>query len=135
MYGTLDAAVCALDSLNHVTDPQVVQRIFDRVSLFLNPGAVFVFDVNSVYKHREVLGNNVFVFDREDVYCVWQNSLQPDGVQVQMDLDFFAYHEDDDTYTPHQRELLRARLYRRGDPAVYRKERPEAGCGLCGGQL
>ena len=87
MYGTLDAA------------PQVVQRIFDRVSLFLNPGAVFVFDVNSVYKHREVLGNNVFVFDREDVYCVWQNSLQPDGVQVQMDLDFFAYHEDDDTYT------------------------------------
>ena len=66
---------------------------------FLNPGAVFVFDVNSVYKHREVLGNNVFVFDREDVYCVWQNSLQPDGVQVQMDLDFFAYHEDDDTYT------------------------------------
>lgn len=52
MYGTLDAAVCALDSLNHVTDPQVVQRIFDRVSLFLNPGAVFVFDVNSVYKHR-----------------------------------------------------------------------------------
>ena len=99
MYGTLDAAVCALDSLNHVTDPQVVQRIFDRVSLFLNPGAVFVFDVNSVYKHREVLGNNVFVFDREDVYCVGQNSLQPDGVQVQMDLDFFAYHEDDDTYT------------------------------------
>ena len=42
-----------LDSLNHVTDPQVVQRIFDRVSLFLNPGAVLVFDVNSVYKHRE----------------------------------------------------------------------------------
>lgn len=129
MYGTLDAAVCALDSLNHVTDPQVVQRIFDRVSLFLNPGAVFVFDVNSVYKHREVLGNNVFVFDREDVYCVWQNSLQPDGVQVQMDLDFFAYHEDDDTYTAPARAFASAALYRRGDPAVYRKERPEAGCG------
>ena len=59
MYGTIDAAVCALDSLNHITDPAVVQKVFDRVSLFMNPGAVFVFDVNSVYKHREVLGNNV----------------------------------------------------------------------------
>ncbi len=85
MYGTIDAAVCALDSLNHITDPAVVQKVFDRVSLFMNPGAVFVFDVNSVYKHREVLGNNVFVFDREDVYCVWQNTLSEDGFQVQMD--------------------------------------------------
>lgn len=71
MYGTIDAAVCALDSLNHITDPAVVQKVFDRVSLFMNPGAVFVFDVNSVYKHREVLGNNVFVFDREDVSAFW----------------------------------------------------------------
>lgn len=99
MYGTIDAAVCALDSLNHITDPAVVQKVFDRVSLFMNPGAVFVFDVNSVYKHREVLGNNVFVFDREDVFCVWQNTLSEDGFQVQMDLDFFAYNDEDDRYT------------------------------------
>lgn len=90
MYGTIDAAVCALDSINHVTDEKTVQKIFDRVSLFLNPGAVFVFDVNSVYKHREVLGNNVFVFDRDEVYCVWQNSYQEENFQVQMDLDFLS---------------------------------------------
>lgn len=99
MYGTIDAAVCALDSINHVTDEKTVQKIFDRVSLFLNPGAVFVFDVNSVYKHREVLGNNVFVFDRDEVYCVWQNSYQEENFQVQMDLDFFEYDESTDTYT------------------------------------
>lgn len=99
MYGTIDAAVCALDSINHITDPAVVQKVFDRVSLFLNPGAVFVFDVNSIYKHREVLGNNVYVFDREDVYCVWQNSCQEDGALVQMDLDFFEYDEESDRYT------------------------------------
>ena len=88
-----------LDSINHVTDEKTVQKIFDRVSLFLNPGAVFVFDVNSVYKHREVLGNNVFVFDRDEVYCVWQNSYQEENFQVQMDLDFFEYDESTDTYT------------------------------------
>ena len=107
MYGTIDAAVCALDSLNHITDPAVVQKVFDRVSLFMNPGAVFVFDVNSVYKHREVLGNNVFVFDREDVFCVWQNTLSEDGFQVQMDLDFFAYNDEDDRYTRTQESFWR----------------------------
>lgn len=98
MYGTLDAAVCALDSINHVTDPAIVQKAFDKVSLFLNPGAVFVFDVNSVYKHREVLGNNAFVFDRDDVFCTWQNSYTEENFQVQMDLDFFEYDSSTDTY-------------------------------------
>ena len=46
-----------------------------------------------------MLGNNVYVFDREDVYCVWQNSCQEDGALVQMDLDFFEYDEESDRYT------------------------------------
>ena len=99
LYGTVNAAVCTLDSLNHITDPDTLREVLRRVSLFLEPGGLFVFDVNTPYKHREVLGNNVFVFDREDVFCVWQNTLSEDGFQVQMDLDFFAYNDEDDRYT------------------------------------
>lgn len=65
----------------------------------MNPGAVFVFDVNSVYKHREVLGNNVFVFDGETSTASGRTACSRTGCRCQMDLDFFAYHEDDDTYT------------------------------------
>ena len=119
MYGTLDAAVCALDSLNHVTDPQVVQRIFDRVSLFLNPGAVFVFDVNSVYKHREVLGNNTFTFADGQAGCVWRNRLEEDGRRVRITLEIQdgetgeAFREEFCEYTYELAEI-RAALERHG---------------------
>lgn len=89
LYGTVDTVLCTLDSINHITKAQDVQRAFERVSLFLDPQGYFVFDVNTPYKHREVLKNNTFVYDTRDVYCVWQNSLQGDGNEVRVTLDFF----------------------------------------------
>ena len=55
----------------------------------MNPGGWFVFDVNSPYKHREVLGNNTFVYDMEEIYCVWQNSTDPRTLRTRVDIDFF----------------------------------------------
>ena len=51
LYGTVDAAVCCLDSLNYLTDPKDVQRTFQRLHLFVAPGGMLVFDVNTEY-HR-----------------------------------------------------------------------------------
>lgn len=99
LYGTVDTTVCALDSINHVTDPEKVKQIFQRVSLFTVPGGLFLFDVNSPYKHRCVLGNNTFVYDCESVYCVWQNELEEATDTVRIHLDFFAYDEEGDCYT------------------------------------
>ena len=88
LYGTVRAAVCTLDSLNHLPDEAHVQAALARVSLFLEPGGVFVFDVNTPYKHREVLADNVFVYDTDEVYCVWQNAPLP-GDAAEIALDFF----------------------------------------------
>ncbi len=93
LYGTVDAVVCTLDSVNHVTDPRVLQEAFRRVALFLEPDGVFVFDANTPYKHRCVLGDNVFVYDTDSVYCVWQNHLLEDDV-IEISLDFFEPDED-----------------------------------------
>ncbi len=89
LYGTINACICTLDSINHLTAPQDVQAAFDRVSLFTEPGGVFVFDVNTPYKHRKVLANNTFVYDVEGAYCVWQNTLDEETDTVQIDLDIF----------------------------------------------
>lgn len=116
LYGTIQATVCALDSLNHVTDLDTLEKIFEKVSLFSESGSLFVFDVNSVYKHREVLGNNTFVYDMEEVYCVWQNTYHPENHLVDISLDFFVEEEgvyyreseafSERAYTPEQLDKL-----------------------------
>lgn len=112
LYGTVDAAVCTLDGLCHLPDEESVFAALQKVSLFMNPGGVFLFDVNSVYKHRAVLGNNTFVYDTDEVYCVWQNTLLSDGVTVQMDLDFFEPVSDAGDYV-RQSERFTERAYPR----------------------
>ena len=92
LYGTIDAAVSSLDSLNHLVTYEDFDRAIGRTALFMAPGGVLVFDVNTPYKHREVLGNNTFVYDKEEAYCVWQNSTE--GDLTQMDLDLFVRQED-----------------------------------------
>lgn len=93
LYGTIDGCVCALDSLNHITDATAVQAVFAKVSLFLAPGGLFIFDVNTVYKHEQILSNATFVYDFDEVYCVWQNSVCRDRT-VEITLDLFGVNED-----------------------------------------
>lgn len=88
LFGTIDTCLCTLDSLNHIIKTEELQQAFDKVSLFMNKGGIFVFDVNTVYKHRCVLADNVFVYDKSSVFCVWQNTPLEDNI-TRIDLDFF----------------------------------------------
>lgn len=90
LYGTVDGAVCCLDSLNHITDYRNFCKAISRVSLFLEEGSLFIFDLNTEYKHRNVLGDNVFVIETEDVYCVWVNKFKEKNCTVDISLDFFV---------------------------------------------
>lgn len=94
LFGTIDCAVCSLDSINHLTQEEDVQQAFRLVSLFMNQGGVFVFDVNTVYKHREVLGDNTFVYEEDDVFCVWQNCYYEEDDSVEIFLDIFSQTKD-----------------------------------------
>ena len=77
MFGTVDAAVCTLDSLN------------------------------TLYKHRRVLENNAFVFDTENVFCVWQNTLLGDNETTQINLDIFeGDEEEEDVYIRYSEEFF-----------------------------
>ncbi len=108
LYGTIDTCFCTLDSINHMVKKEDVKKTFERVSLFMNKGGLFVFDVNTVYKHREVLKDNVFVFDTEDVYFVWQNT-PIDEYTEEISLDFFI--PDTKGGYVRERECFRERAY------------------------
>lgn len=93
-----DAVISTLDSINHLSDKAAAERCFRAVAENLKSGGAFVFDVNTVYKHREVLGENTFVYDVDGVYCVWQNCYCVDDNGVDIELDLF-FEEPDGAYT------------------------------------
>ncbi len=93
LFGTIKVAVSTLDSLNHITDIKLLDDTFKRVSLFLEHGGVFIFDVNTVYKHESILSGSTFVYDYDDLYCVWQNSKSDNEHIVTIDLDIFSLDE------------------------------------------
>ena len=88
LYGTVDSAVCCLDSVNHITDYEQLKAAFAKVALFLEPGGLFIFDVNTEYKHRCVLADNTFVLEDDGLYCVWRNFT--DMPYTDICLDFFT---------------------------------------------
>ncbi len=110
LFGTIDCAVCVLDSINHLDDEEQVRDTFEKVSLFMNPGGAFAFDVNTLYKHKNILADNAFVYDLDELYCVWQNSYNEEDGSVDIDIDFFeeedgAYYRSSESFTEQAYEL------------------------------
>lgn len=94
MFGTVDVTVCALDSINHLPSLKDVRKVFESVAFFSEIGGLFVFDVNTLYKHRKILADNTFTYETDDVYCIWENTLDPDTDEVRMRLEFFEREEN-----------------------------------------
>lgn len=106
LYGTVDGAICCLDSLNYLTDPKDVQRTFDRLRLFIAPGGVLIFDINTVEKLR-ALDGQVFLDETEESYCVWRPEYRRGICTYYMDLFQLA---DDDSWE-RSLEIHRERAY------------------------
>ena len=75
LYGTVDAAICCLDSLNYLTNPRDVQRTFQRLHLFISPGGLLTFDVR-LPERLAALDGQVFLDETEDTYCVWRTEYR-----------------------------------------------------------
>ncbi|MBP3380624.1 MAG: methyltransferase domain-containing protein [Ruminococcus sp.] len=89
LYGSPDVTICALDSINHLDSLEDVRSVFRNIAFFSVPDGLFLFDVNTIYKHRCILANNTFTYETDEVYCVWENTLVPETDEVKMNLEFF----------------------------------------------
>lgn len=95
LYGTVGACVCCLDSINYLTEEEQLQRVFDRVALFLEPGGRFVFDVNTAEKWRRLDGES-YVRQDEEAYCVYQLGFEEESGRCFYQLDLFLRQPDGD---------------------------------------
>ena len=85
LYGTVDAAICCLDSINYLTRPCDVKETFRRLHLFIAPGGLLVFDINTVEK-LSALDGQVFLDETEDTYCVWRTEYRRGLCRYYMDI-------------------------------------------------
>ena len=108
LYGTVNGAVCMLDSINHLTKTADVREVFRRLGLFIEKGGLFIFDVNTPYKHEKVLGDTAFTYEEDGFFCAWQNHYLPRTKEVDIELNFFV--EDANGYERYT-EYIRERAY------------------------
>lgn len=85
---------CVLDSTNYILDDESVENYLRGVYNHLEEDGLFVFDINSYYKISEVLGNNVYTYDSEELFYAWENIFEDEIVE--MNLNFFV--KDGDKY-------------------------------------
>ena len=88
LFGTVDVFLSTLDTVNYITESKDVYNMFSLVNNYLNPDGLFIFDVNTLHKFENILGNNTFVFEKDDVFYTWENCYEDDFLDFY--LNFFV---------------------------------------------
>lgn len=94
LYGTVDAVISCGDALNYILDEEDLLEVFRKVNLFLGPGGLFVFDMNTAYKFKEILGNRTYAESREDSAYIWENYYYEDEQINEYEVTVFIENED-----------------------------------------
>lgn len=92
-----DAIISICDSINYILDKEDLLATFIHVHNHLKDDGIFIFDINSYYKLKEVIGNNVFVEDRDNIFYTWQNYYDDEEELCEFFLTFF-YSEDGENF-------------------------------------
>lgn len=79
LYGTVRAVVSVCDSMNYVTEPEDLEYVFALVNNYLDPGGLFIFDMNTVYKYQEMIGDSTIAENREEGSFIWENTYDEES--------------------------------------------------------
>ena len=109
LYGTVDSIYSACDSINYILEDEELLQTFRLVNNYLEPGGIFVFDINTQYKYEEILGENTFAYNMEAASYIWENYYEEEE-QINEYLVTFFVKEEDDRYSKFE-ELHHERMY------------------------
>ena len=96
LYGTVRAVVCLCDSINYLLDVQDLETVFRLVNNYLDPGGIFIFDLNTEYKYRELLADRTIAENRDEGSFIWDNYYDEESRINEYDLALFIPAEEAD---------------------------------------
>ena len=95
LYGTVAAVVSICDCINYILEYDDLVEVFSLVNNYLDPEGIFIFDLNTIYKYENVLGESTIAEDREESSFIWENYYDQDTMVNEYDLALFIRMEDD----------------------------------------
>lgn len=93
LYGTVRAVVSVCDSINYILEEEELLEVFRLVNNYLDPGGIFIFDMNTIYKYKELLGETTICENREEGSFIWDNYYDEEEQINQYDLTLFIKTE------------------------------------------
>ena len=97
LYGTVRAIISICDSVNYITEPDELRRVFFWVNNYLDTDGVFIFDFNTEYKYREVLGDTTIAENREECSFIWDNYYYEEEQINEYELSLFIKDQESST--------------------------------------
>lgn len=88
-----DAVICSFDGVNYLTAARDVQSCFARVCEALSDEGIFIFDISTPYKYENILADNAFVYEYDDLFLSWQNYFDKKSGLCDFYLTFFIKTE------------------------------------------
>ncbi|MDE6314669.1 MAG: class I SAM-dependent methyltransferase [Lachnospiraceae bacterium] len=121
LYGTVGAVVSICDCINYMTDPQELLKTFCLVNNYLDPKGLFIFDMNTSYKYRELLADNTFAEVRDNCSFIWENYYDEEEKINEYVLTLFIEDKEDKRYDRFE-ECHYQRAYEVGEVLALVKE-------------
>lgn len=94
LYGTVRAVISICDSVNYITEPEELCQVFRLVNNYLDPEGIFLFDFNTEYKYREILGDTTIAEERGECSFIWENYYYEEEHINEYDLTLFVRDEE-----------------------------------------
>ncbi len=89
LNSTYDGVICCCDGINYIVETEALITLFKGVYRYLSPGGIFVFDISTSYKLKQILGNNTFGENLNDLCYLWENDFDEQTQNIDMNLTFF----------------------------------------------
>lgn len=111
LYGTVKGVVSVCDSMNYILEPEALMETFQLVNNYLDPGGVFIFDMNTEFKYKEQMGDQTFCENRETCSFIWENYYDSDEKINEYNLTLFVKVEESEELYRRYEEIHYQRCY------------------------